>query len=240
MPATAPIRILIHGASGRMGEALLRLAGPDVGVVVAAAVSRRRPASIDAALWVPADDLAQASAFDVALDFSQPSAVNSLVAFCVSRGAALVSGTTGIDDNQRALLAQAAKRIPVLWAANFSLGVAVLSELARRAAEALPGWDCDIIEAHHARKVDAPSGTALQLGMAVQAGRGQPPNYASVRAGDIVGEHTVMLTGAGERVELTHRASNRDVFAAGALETARRISGRSAGRYTLVDLLFAP
>lgn len=240
MSAPAPVRILIHGASGRMGEALLRLAGPGVGVAVVAAVARRQPAGVDASLWVPADELARASAFDVALDFSQPSAVNSLAAFCVAREAALVSGTTGIDDNQRAVLAQAAKRIPVLWAANFSLGVAVLSELARRAAEALPGWDCDIIEAHHARKLDAPSGTALQLGAAVQAGRGQAPHYASIRAGDIVGEHTVMLTSAGERVELTHRASNRDVFAAGAMESARRIAGRSAGTYTLANLLFAP
>jgi len=241
MTATAPIRLLIHGATGRMGEALLRLAGPERGVVVVAAVSRTPLADTrHAALWVPAGELAQAPAFDVALDFSQPCALNALAAACVSRGAALVSGTTGLEHNQRAVLAEAGKRIPVLWAANFSLGVAVLSELARRAAEALPGWDCDIIEAHHARKLDAPSGTALQLGAAVQAGRGQPPHYASIRAGDIVGEHTLMLTGTGERVELTHRASHRDVFAAGALETARRIAGRRPGSHTLADLLFTP
>lgn len=224
-----------------MGEALLRLAGPEVGLVVAAAVSRRRPAGGGSELqWVPADKLARAPDFDVAIDFSLPTAVNSLAAFCVSRGAALVSGTTGIEASHRAVLAEAGKHVPVLWAANFSLGVAVLTDLVRRAAEALPGWDCDIIDAHHARKQDAPSGTALQLGEAVRTGRGQPPHYASVRAGDIVGEHTVMLTGKGERVELRHCASNRDVFAAGALETARRIAGRGPGSYTLSDLLFAP
>lgn len=241
MPQTPPVRLLIHGASGRMGEALLRLAGPGAGVEVVAAVSRHALAgSAGKSVWIAAGELAKAPEFDVAIDFSQPMALNSLVAFCVSRGTALVSGTTGIEGTQRRVLEDAAKSIPVLWAANFSLGIAVLSELVRRAAEALPGWDCDIIEAHHARKLDAPSGTALLLGEVVRAGRGQPPHYASVRAGDIVGEHTVMLSGAGERVELVHRASNRDIFAAGALEAGRRIAGRPAGSYALSGLLFTP
>lgn len=241
MPLNPPVRLLIHGASGRMGEALLRLAGPDAGVEVVAVVSRRPLGGGEGTpMWVSAGDLTKAPEFDVAIDFSLPVALNSLTAFCVSRGTALVSGTTGIEIEQRRVLADAAKQVPVLWAANFSLGVAVLSELARRAAEALPGWDCDIIEAHHARKLDAPSGTALQLGEVIRAGRGQPPHYASVRAGDIVGEHTVMLTGKSERVELTHRAGNRDVFAAGALEASRRIATRPAGTYALSDLLFTP
>ena len=122
------------------------------------------------------------------------------------------------------------------WASNFSLGVAVLHELVERAAALLPGWDCDIVEAHHTRKLDAPSGTALTLGAAAQAG-GAQPHYASIRAGDIVGEHLVQFTAAGERIELVHRASNRDIFARGALHVATRLRGRNAGRYRVAELL---
>jgi 4-hydroxy-tetrahydrodipicolinate reductase len=131
----------------------------------------------------------------------------------------------------------AGARIAVLWAANFSLGVAVLSDLARRAAALLPDWDCDILEAHHVHKRDAPSGTALALGRALEAGGGQAPHYASVRAGDIVGEHTVQLSGLGERIELVHRATQRDVFARGALECAARLSQRPPGRVDVATLL---
>ena len=122
------------------------------------------------------------------------------------------------------------------WASNFSLGVAVLHELVERAARALPGWDCDIVESHHTRKLDAPSGTALTLGDAAGQG-GATPHYASIRAGDIVGEHLVQFTAAGERIELAHRASNRDIFARGALHVAARLKGRSPARYRVADLL---
>jgi 4-hydroxy-tetrahydrodipicolinate reductase len=124
----------------------------------------------------------------------------------------------------------------VLWAANFSLGVAVLNELVERAATALAGWDCDIVESHHVHKKDSPSGTALALGASAQRG-GAHARYASLRAGDIVGEHLVQFTTLGERVELVHRATNRDVFARGALHAASRLAGRLPGRYQLRDLL---
>ena len=114
--------------------------------------------------------------------------------------------------------------------------MAVLSRLVEQAVPALAGWDCDIVESHHARKIDAPSGTALALG-AVASAAGAEPRYASVRAGDIVGEHLVQFTGMGERLELAHRATNRDVFARGALHAARRLQGRPPGRYGLRDLL---
>jgi len=117
------------------------------------------------------------------------------------------------------------------------LGVAVLNELVRRAAAALPGWDCDIVDTHHANKRDAPSGTALALGATIAAARGDAPRYASVRAGDIVGEHVVQFSGAGERLELIHRATDRDVFARGALEAAAFMVGRGPGRYELGELL---
>ena len=112
----------------------------------------------------------------------------------------------------------------------------MLNDLVERAARALPGWDCDIVESHHTRKLDAPSGTALTLGDAAGQG-GATPHYASIRAGDIVGEHLVQFTSAGERIELVHRASNRDIFARGALHVAVRLKGRAAGRYRVADLL---
>ena len=149
---------------------------------------------------------------------------------------ALVSGTTGLSEGQRDALAAAAQSIPVLWASNFSLGVAVLNELVERAATALKGWDVDVVEAHHTQKKDAPSGTALTLGTAAgSAGAGV--SYASLRAGDIIGEHTVQFTGPGERLELIHRAGNRDIFARGALHAASRITRKPAGSYQIRDLL---
>ena len=183
-----------------------------------------------------ASELESVPAFDVAIDFSQPEGFSKLLAVCVSRGKPLVSGTTGISQPQFDTLAAASIGIPVSWASNFSLGVAVLHELVARASRALPGWDCDIIEAHHTLKVDAPSGTALTLGEAA-ASAGATPHYASVRAGDIVGEHCVQFTGMGERIELIHRAGNRDIFAAGALHVARALHQRAPGQYAVIDLL---
>jgi len=237
---SARTRILIHGASGRMGQALLRLAAGRQDLEVIAAVTGRAPRQrvIDGVPYFGASELGGVPAFDVAVDFSLPDGFDPLLALCVKRGAALVSGTTGLDDAQRAALQAAATAIPVLWASNFSLGVAVLQDLVARAAAVLPGWDCDIVESHHTRKLDAPSGTALTLGEAA-AGQGASPHYASIRAGDIVGEHLVQFTGAGERVELVHRATNRDIFASGALHVAARLPGRAPGRYAVADLLGA-
>lgn len=235
---TNPVRILIHGASGRMGQALLRLAAEREDVVVVAAVQRSQPAQrvIEGVPHFAASELGGAPPFDVAIDFSLPHGFDAMLALCEQRGAALVSGTTGLEPAQRAALEGAAQRIPLLWAANFSLGVAVLSELVERAAAALPGWDCDIVESHHVHKKDAPSGTALALGACAEEG-GATPRYASLRAGDIVGEHLVQFAAPGERIELIHRATNRDIFARGALHAAARLPGRAPGLYRLRDLL---
>lgn len=233
-----PIRLLIHGASGRMGQALLRLCAEQAGCQVIAAVTRKSPAQrvVEGVPFFATSELAGVPAFDVAIDFSLPEGFDPLLGLCVARGAALVSGTTGLSDAQRAALEAAATKIPLVWASNFSLGVAVLAELVERAATALPGWDCDIIEAHHTQKKDAPSGTALTLGEAATAS-GAKVSYASLRAGDIVGEHTVQFTGLGERLELVHRAGNRDIFARGALHAAQRIAGKPAAAYRVRDLL---
>ena len=234
---SAPVRVLIHGASGRMGQTLMRLAAEREDLSIVAAVA---PPSAEAALlgqpFHPLDRIEYVPDFDVAIDFSLPAGFDAILALCAERGAALVSGTTGLVSHQRASLYGASSRIAVLWAANFSLGVAVLEDLVERAAATLHAWDCDIVESHHTRKLDAPSGTALALGEAAKRG-GADPRYASLRAGDIVGEHLVQFAGQGERIELIHRATSRDIFARGALHAAVRLAGRAPGEYRLRDLL---
>lgn len=220
-----------------MGRALLRLAADDPGVQVVAAVARDIDQRVaDGVAWFSAAEMRGAPEFDVAVDFSLPDAFDAVLALCHQRGRALVSGTTGLSDGQRSALEQGAEAIPVLWASNFSLGVALLHALVERAAQALPGWDCDIVESHHVHKQDAPSGTALTLGAAAEQG-GAQARYASIRAGDIVGEHLVQFTTAGERIELAHRAGSRDVFARGALHAALKLAGQPPGTRRLRDLL---
>jgi 4-hydroxy-tetrahydrodipicolinate reductase len=234
---TTPVRLLIHGASGRMGQALLRLAPGLPELRIVAAVQRRiGQRVVEGVPYFASSELSGVPGFDVAIDFSLPEGFDPVLALCVTRGAAFVSGTTGISDGQGAALEQASGTIPVLWASNFSLGVAVLDELVERAAAALAGWDCDIVESHHVHKKDAPSGTALSLGSTAARG-GAQPRYASLRAGDIVGEHLVQFTAMGERIELVHRATNRDIFARGALHAAGRLAGRAPGQYRIRDLL---
>jgi 4-hydroxy-tetrahydrodipicolinate reductase len=233
----APIRLLIHGAHGRMGQALQRLCRESEGCGIAAAVSRTVTSRVvEGAPQFAASELAGVPEFDVAIDFSLPAGFDAILALCLQRGKPLVSGTTGLSQAQVTALDAAASRIALAWASNFSLGVALLHELVERAARALPGWDCDIVEAHHAGKLDAPSGTALTLGAAAEQG-GAAPRYASIRAGDIVGEHMVQFATAGERIERVHRAGNRDIFARGALHAARALVGRAPGRYRVRDLL---
>lgn len=221
-----PTRLLIHGANGRMGRALMRLAEADRALQVVAGTGRD---DVEALAGVPH--------FDVAVDFSAPDGFDAVLALCQARGKALVSGTTGLQAAQFEALRQAGAHIPVLWASNFSLGVAVLDRLVAVAGKALPDWQLDIIEAHHIHKKDAPSGTALSLGRSAEAATGRAPVYHSLRGGDIIGEHTVQFTGMGERIELTHRAGNRDIFAQGALFAAQRLDGKLNGVYRFDDLL---
>ena len=234
---TEPTRLLIHGASGRMGQALLRLAADRDDLRVVAAASRHRLEALSGdAVWIAADSLRDAPQFDVAIDFSLPEAFDAVLALCVDRRASLVSGTTGISAAQRDALERAGTSIPTVWAANFSLGVAVLGDLVARAARARAGGGCALGGCPPGHNKDAPSGTALALGARAEAG-GAGPRYASLRAGDIVGEHLVQFATAGERIELVHRATSRDIFASGALHVARRLHGRPAGAYRVADLL---
>ena len=223
---SAPIRLLIKGASGRMGQALVRLANDNPLLQVAACTGRSDIAA-----------LSQVAEFDVAIDFSTPEGFDAVLALCVSRKKALVSGTTGLSSQQFESLKTAGVLIPVLWASNFSLGVAVLSQLVAQAGQWLKHWNLDIIESHHIHKKDAPSGTALSLGQVAQNASGVSPSYHSLRCGDVIGEHTVQFSGTGERLELSHRATNRDIFAQGALFATEKISSKMNGFYQFADLL---
>lgn len=241
-----PIQLGLTGVNGRMGHAFQALLQADGRFSLAAKISR-------------SDDWQAAPALDAVIDFSTPSGFDAALAHCVAQRVAFVSGTTGLGAAQYRALGDAARVIPVLHAANFSVGVAVLARLLREAAAALPDWDLELVEAHHARKVDAPSGTALALGRAAAAARGQAFDdvavlsregqvgarrqgaigFASIRAADIVGEHTAILATAGERVELSHRATDRAIFARGALAAAAWLVRQPPGSYTMDDLVAA-
>jgi 4-hydroxy-tetrahydrodipicolinate reductase len=209
-------------------------------------------------ILITADRAAALAHAEVALDFTVATAVAANVAACVVRGCALLVGTTGLDGIALDALEAASRRVAVLKASNTSLGVNLLARLVERAAAALPAdYDIEVVEAHHRYKVDAPSGTALALGEAAAAGRCSELRdlavtertaragarregsigFASLRGGDIVGDHTVVLAGPGERLELTHRAHDRMTFAYGALRAAAWLRGRAAGRYAMADVL---
>ena len=206
-----------------------------------------------------ADDLAAvADDFDVVIDFTVPEATLAHATLCASRGKGLVIGTTGFDAEGRASIAAAAEHVPVLMAPNMSVGVNLMFRLAELAARVLGDEvDIEIVEAHHRHKIDAPSGTAVRLGelvagaldrdldeVAVYGRQGNPGarsretiGFATVRAGDIVGEHTVLYAGAGERLEITHRAQSRMNFAQGALRAARFLAERRRGLFDMQDVL---
>jgi 4-hydroxy-tetrahydrodipicolinate reductase len=245
-PASERARLLITGAiaspgSSSLGQDAGELAGVDrLGVQV----------SLDLAAA-----LAQA---DVAIDFSQPQATGANLAACRAARKPLLIGTTGFGNEVATLFATAASDIPLLVAPNTSVGVTLLIELVRAAAKALPvEFDIEILEAHHSMKLDAPSGTALALGRAASEARGRPDafvardalasraaqrgkgdiGFAVVRGGDIVGEHTVMFAGQGEQLSLTHRATDRAIFAKGALQAAFWLASQPPGRYHMSDFL---
>jgi len=258
-------RIAIVGASGRMGRSLLEHAAADPELEVVAAIEHSESAALGEPLGprgiVATSDLARhITACDVVIDFSSPDACVRAAQLASTHGVRFVTGTTGLDDVQKSALADCAAKAAVLHAANFSVGVNVLARLVELASSATgEGFDLEVFEAHHRHKVDAPSGTALLLGRAAASGRGRDLEdvaqwarhghtgartddeigFQVVRGGDIVGEHTVFLCGAGERIELTHRATDRGIFARGALRAAKWMAGRPAGRYAMSDVLFA-
>jgi 4-hydroxy-tetrahydrodipicolinate reductase len=263
------MRIAVLGADGRMGRALVRaVAASAPAGKLTAALERAGNASVgqDAGLvaasgasgvfiqtGLPAHGMA-----DVWIDFSVPAATVLAADAAQAAGASLVVGTTGLSDEQRAVLERAATTIPVVFAPNYSVGVNVMLKLVSDAARALgPSYDLEIVEAHHRAKRDAPSGTALRLGEALAAATGRDlaaaARYArqgdvgprtaaeiglqTVRGGDVVGDHTVFFLGDGDRIEITHRASSRDTFAHGAVRAALWLRGRGPGLYDMRQVL---
>jgi len=205
-----------------------------------------------------ADSLATAGDFDVLIDFTAPAATLEHLAYCVEHGKRIVIGTTGLSEAERDSIREAGERIGVVFAPNMSVGVNLCLKLLDLAARVLgEEVDIEIVEAHHRHKVDAPSGTALRMGEVVADALGrdlktcavygregqtgerdrQTIGFETIRAGDIVGEHTVMFAGLGERVEITHKASSRMTFAKGAVRAAQWVMGREAGLYDMQDVL---
>ena len=251
-------RIIVNGAAGRMGQALSRVLAERNDALIVAALVRpgseheNRPSRIASAPTC-LTSLAEPIDADVLIDFSTSSGFDSALALALKHDIAFVSGSTGLDPAQIQALDRAASRIPLMWAANFSVGVVVLEHLVGEAARLLPDWDCEVIESHHRHKVDAPSGTALMLGRRAAEARGvniADPDadrsgprktgsigYSVSRGGDIVGEHEVRFASFGERVELIHRASDRDIFAKGALAAGCWLPRQAPGRYTMADML---
>lgn len=257
----ALIRLIAAGSEhelvGALGEPRDPLLGRDAGQI----------AGLDPLGILLTDDLetalrGSAGGCEVAIDFTVAAATERHSRACATGGHALVVGTTGLGAPQLDALRAAANRIPVLHARNMSLGVTVLTELVRQAAALLgPEFDAEIVEAHHRHKMDSPSGTALQLGEAIAGARGRRLDdvavysrprlasaerpagaigFASLRAGSIVGDHTVLLAGGEELLELTHRATDRALFARGALKAAGWLVGQPAGLHTLREVLGLP
>lgn len=264
-PHSAPlVRAAVIGVSGRMGVALLREAVQFPQLIITGAVAAPgslalgRDAGTLAGL-APAnlpvsDDLPGALArADVAVDFSRGEAVGAHLESCRSARKPLLIGATGFGEALEGALAAASREIALLIAPNTSVGVTLLTELTRLAAARLPPrFDIDVLELHHRTKTDAPSGTALALGRAAAQARGlafKPApdapgprgenliGFASVRAGDLIGEHTVLFSGLGEELALRHRATDRAVFARGALAAALWLAGQPPGRYGMRDFL---
>jgi 4-hydroxy-tetrahydrodipicolinate reductase len=267
--SASELRVAILGVSGRMGGALLRAIDEVPGAKLLAATASA------GSQWVGKDASAPHSGANrdvlitsnpsealrnanVAIDFTLPQATAANLDAAISARCALVLGTTGHDDAQRRRIVEASHQIPIVWAANTSLGVNLLLKLVELAAATLGDhYDLEIFEAHHRNKKDAPSGTALALGRAAAHGRGvelddvaeferhgpsQPRSKGAIgfsvfRGGDVVGDHTVTFAGIGERIELTHRASDRMAFARGALQAAQWLVGKSPGLYSMTDVL---
>jgi 4-hydroxy-tetrahydrodipicolinate reductase len=258
-----PIRIVLSGATGRMGQTLARMIADDPALALVGGIGHgggSGSGAVNPLAETPADAAAWIGGADVLVDFSSPELLRGILDAHgdALAGRALVVGTTGLEAADQARLKELSGRMAVLQAANFSVGVNLLLALAEQASRALgEDYDVEIVETHHRRKLDAPSGTALALGQAVARGRGvsldqvrvdgrsgtpgaRPRGevgFHALRGGDVVGEHRVMWIGDRERIELAHLAQDRALFAEGALRAARWMAGRKAGSYSMREVL---
>lgn len=261
------IRIAIAGSSGRMGKVLLECVAQADDLTLHAALehggspllghpARECGGTSDVAITADVEKALQGA--DVLIDFSRPEGTLHHLEVCRKLGVNMVIGTTGLNAQQKAQLGAAAQHIGIVFAPNMSVGVNLVFKLLETASRVLAnGYDIEIIEAHHRHKVDAPSGTALGMGEVIArtlgrdlekcavygregvTGERDPSTigFATVRGGDIVGDHTVLFAGTGERIEITHKASSRSTFALGALRAARFLKANQAGMYDMQDVL---
>jgi 4-hydroxy-tetrahydrodipicolinate reductase len=224
----SPVRVLLIGAAGRMGKTIVDLARTDREIDIVAQCDLGD--SIESAI----------QDCDVAIDFSHADAITEICRAALHCNKPLVIGTTGHSQAQCRTIQDTARSLPIVFASNFSIGVNVLFWLTRKAAERFgDDFSAEIVEAHHKTKKDAPSGTAKTLADILKAAQiieNEVP-IQSIREGDVVGEHTVIFSGAAERLELTHRAVSREIFARGALRAAKWLMGRPAGLYSMQDVL---
>src|SRR6266853_512228 len=222
----APVRVLLIGAAGRMGKSVLDLAQSDREIEIA--VQCDLGDSIEPAM----------KHCDVAIDFSQADSIDEICRAASPHGKSLVIGTTGHSPQQRKTIEETAHSVPIVLASNFSVGVNVLFWLTQKAAELLGSdFNPEIVETHHKMKKDAPSGTAKTLAEILKAMRNSEIPIQSIREDDVVGEHSVVFGGPGERLELTHRAASREIFATGALRAAKWVVGKPPKLYSMHDVL---
>ena len=263
------IRVGIAGCAGRMGQMLLKLLITAPGVLVVGGTERKGSQVLGRDLGALAggeplgiiigdnpEPLFEHA--DVVVDFTSPSATAQHAAIAAKTGTAHVIGTTGLDNDQLAAIGRAAQRVPIVVAANMSLGVNLMEQVVEEMARILDtDWDIEVVEMHHRHKVDAPSGTALSLGEAAARGRGVQLRrvskrgrdgqtgprvkgeigFSAIRGGDVVGDHWVIFAADGERIEVTHKASNRELFARGAVRAVLWAAGKRAGLYSMKDVL---
>ncbi|UOP04343.1 4-hydroxy-tetrahydrodipicolinate reductase [Conchiformibius kuhniae] len=259
---TPPLKIAIAGAGGRMGKTLIEAVVQRADVLLSGALEHAASLvlgnSVAANVRISADAGAVLKGCDVLIDFTRPDASLPLIGACAEHGVKMVIGTTGYDEAGKAAIRAAAERTAIVFAANYSVGVNLTFHILDTVARVLnEGYDVEIIEAHHRHKIDAPSGTALRMGEVVAnalgrdlrecavygregqtgARNGQTIGFATVRGGDIVGDHTVLFAGEGERVEITHKASGRMTFAAGAVRAAVWLAQRDKGLFDMQDVL---
>ena len=222
----SPVRVLLIGAAGRMGKTVLDLAQSDAEIAIVAQCDLGD--SIEGAM----------KNCDVAIDFSQAESIDEICRAALQHRKPLVIGTTGHSQQQCKTIEETTHSLPIVLAANFSVGVNVLLWLTQKAAELLGSdFNPEIVETHHKMKKDAPSGTAKTLAEILKAVRNSEIAIQSIREGDVVGEHTITFSGPGESLELKHRAGNRGIFAAGALRAAKWIVGKPPGLYSMRDVL---
>jgi 4-hydroxy-tetrahydrodipicolinate reductase len=245
--------IIISGCNGHMGRVVAEICAADPQVNVVAGFDILGSTDRDFPVFTAPEQFTGQA--DAVIDFSHPSALTGLLSFCKARKVAAVLATTGYAPEQLSEIDQAAKSVPIFRSANMSLGINVVVELIKKVAAILDGYDIEIVERHHNRKVDAPSGTALMLADAAASALPQQPEYiydrhsvrrprekgeigiSSVRGGTIVGDHEVIFAGRDEVIELHHHAHSREIFASGAVKAVKFLNGKANGLYSMADLV---